>query len=59
VVAGRKSRRLLAFWFAILGRVGEPILGKHRRRLLAGARGEVVELGAGTGLNLRHATRTP
>src|SRR4051812_45892768 len=31
-------------------------LRRRRRRLLAGARGRVVELGAGTGLNLRHYT---
>jgi ubiquinone/menaquinone biosynthesis C-methylase UbiE len=29
-------------------------LRRRRRELLAGARGRVVELGAGTGLNLRH-----
>jgi ubiquinone/menaquinone biosynthesis C-methylase UbiE len=29
-------------------------MAEHRRRLLASARGRVLEIGAGTGLNLRH-----
>jgi ubiquinone/menaquinone biosynthesis C-methylase UbiE len=49
-------------WPAVFAAVYDPFLAlgeltglrRHRRRLLAGARGRVVELGAGTGLNLRH-----
>lgn len=32
----------------------EPEVGEHRRRLLAGVRGRVIEVGAGNGLNFRH-----
>src|SRR4051812_48250151 len=49
-------------WPQLFARIYDPVLavgelaGLHRRRglLLAAARGRVVELGAGTGLNLRH-----
>ena len=35
--------------------LGERLgMAAHRRALLAGARGRVLEVGAGTGLNLRH-----
>jgi SAM-dependent methyltransferase len=32
----------------------EPLVGEHRRELLAGLAGRVVEVGAGTGLNFAH-----
>jgi ubiquinone/menaquinone biosynthesis C-methylase UbiE len=32
----------------------EPEIGPHRRRLLAGLRGRVIEIGAGNGLNFAH-----
>jgi ubiquinone/menaquinone biosynthesis C-methylase UbiE len=32
----------------------EPEVGPHRRRLLAGLRGRVIEIGAGNGLNFGH-----
>lgn len=32
----------------------QPEVARHRRRLLADARGEVLEIGFGTGLNLSH-----
>jgi SAM-dependent methyltransferase len=49
-------------WPRLFAAVYDPCLalgelagvGSRRRRLLAAARGRVVELGAGTGLNLRH-----
>src|SRR3954471_10581183 len=49
-------------WSAISAVIYDPSLAlgelaglrSRRRRLLAHARGRVVELGAGTGLNLRH-----
>lgn len=47
---------------ALSARLYDPVLwwgertglGRNRERLLAGASGEVIEIGAGTGLNLRH-----
>src|SRR4051794_27795824 len=49
-------------WSSVFAVLYEPSLAlgelaglrRRRRRLLASARGRVVELGAGTGLNLRH-----
>src|SRR3954454_2512673 len=49
-------------WPCVFAAVYDPFLAlgelagvrSRRRRLLAAARGRVVELGAGTGLNLRH-----
>lgn len=49
-----RGHPIFAFAYSILSRFSESILGKHRRRLLARAEGVVVELGAGTGLNLRY-----
>ena len=51
-----------AAWLKVLGLVYDPFLwlgeiaGMRRRRstLLSGARGRVVEIGAGTGLNIAH-----
>jgi hypothetical protein len=51
-----------AAWLRILALVYDPFLwlgeitGMRRRRstLLSGARGDVVEIGAGTGLNIAH-----
>jgi ubiquinone/menaquinone biosynthesis C-methylase UbiE len=51
-----------AFWPRLFPLVYDPSLSlgelfgmrRRRRRLLAAARGRVVEVGAGTGLNLRH-----
>ena len=34
--------------------LGMPFLNRYRRDLLAGARGDILEIGFGTGLNLRH-----
>jgi ubiquinone/menaquinone biosynthesis C-methylase UbiE len=34
--------------------LNEPHLARHRRELLAGAHGDVLEIGFGTGLNLPH-----
>jgi SAM-dependent methyltransferase len=49
-------------WARLGARIYDPFLAlaerrgmaRHRRELLAGARGRVLELGAGTGLNLAH-----
>ena len=51
-----------AAWLQILALVYDPFLGlgemagmrRRRRTLLGGARGRVVEIGAGTGLNIPH-----
>ena len=53
---GRKGHRFFAFGYSILSRLGEPVLGKHRRRLLADGQGKVVELGSGTGRSFRYYT---
>jgi ubiquinone/menaquinone biosynthesis C-methylase UbiE len=37
--------------------LGMPFLNTYRRQLLAGAGGEILEIGFGTGLNLRHYPR--
>jgi ubiquinone/menaquinone biosynthesis C-methylase UbiE len=34
--------------------LGMPFLDRYRREVLAGARGQILEIGFGTGLNLRH-----
>jgi ubiquinone/menaquinone biosynthesis C-methylase UbiE len=34
--------------------LNKPLLARHRRTLLAGAYGDIVEIGFGTGLNLLH-----
>jgi ubiquinone/menaquinone biosynthesis C-methylase UbiE len=51
-----------AAWLRIMALVYDPFLwlgelagmGRRRRMLLSGARGRVVEIGAGTGLNIAH-----
>lgn len=52
----RRGHRLFAFCFAHLAPRAERLDGAlgHRRELLAHARGRVVEIGSGTGLNLPH-----
>lgn len=40
--------------YARLSRVMERELGEHRRQLVAGLSGEVIEVGAGNGLNFRY-----
>jgi ubiquinone/menaquinone biosynthesis C-methylase UbiE len=37
--------------------LGMPLLNGYRRELLASARGDILEIGFGTGLNLRHYPR--
>lgn len=34
--------------------LGQPLIGRYRKALLAGCAGEVLEIGFGTGLNLPH-----
>jgi ubiquinone/menaquinone biosynthesis C-methylase UbiE len=41
------------FWARVSPRM-EPEVGPHRRRLLTGLRGRVIEIGAGNGLNFGH-----
>jgi SAM-dependent methyltransferase len=45
---------LFARGFALFSRVMERELGEHRRELLAGLRGRVLEVGAGNGMNFPH-----
>lgn len=45
---------LFARLYARLSVTGEELVGPHRRRLLEGLAGRVIEVGAGNGLNLRH-----
>lgn len=50
-----RGHRLFAALYDLLGAAVERgWIGDRRRELLASARGRVVELGAGTGANLRH-----
>lgn len=49
------EHRLFAALYDLIGAAAERgWIGDRRRELLASARGRVVELGAGTGANLRH-----
>jgi hypothetical protein len=43
-----------ALYDRVLGRSEDAGLAAYRGQLLAGARGRVLEVGAGTGLNLNH-----
>lgn len=45
---------LFARFYERLSRLAEPQLAPHRRRLLRGLAGTVVEIGAGNGMNFRH-----
>jgi hypothetical protein len=49
---------LFARFFDRLSRLMEKEVGKHRRELLAGLSGRVVEIGAGNGMNFRHYPTT-
>lgn len=49
---------LFARCYTGLSRLMEPEIGQHRARLLAGLTGEVLEVGAGNGMNLRHYPTT-
>ena len=54
--------RLVSSWIAALydlatAGMERQVLGAHRRRLLAAARGRVLDVGAGTGANLPHYPR--
>jgi SAM-dependent methyltransferase len=61
-VAAVASPSMSRLWPAVFAAVYDPFLSlgeltglrRHRASVLAHARGRVVELGAGTGLNLRH-----
>lgn len=52
--AARGSRFSAAIYDPLLGWAERAGMAERRRRLLAPVRGHVLELGAGTGLNLRH-----
>ncbi|GAB3528488.1 class I SAM-dependent methyltransferase [Arthrobacter monumenti] len=52
--AGIWSRIFAALYDPITAGAERRVLGRHRESLLAGAAGVVVEIGAGTGANLRH-----
>jgi SAM-dependent methyltransferase len=45
---------IFARFFERLSRLMEREVGEHRRELLAGLSGRVVEIGAGNGMNFRH-----
>lgn len=49
---GLYSARIFPAIYDLL--VDTPIFDEHRRRQLAEARGEILEIGSGTGLNLAH-----
>ena len=48
------GRIFAAGYDSFLARSEASGLGEHRRSLLAGARGDVLEIGAGTGANISH-----
>lgn len=55
MTAARQDHPLFARMYARLSRRMEAQgVGDHRRRLLAGLTGQVIEVGAGNGLNFRH-----
>jgi ubiquinone/menaquinone biosynthesis C-methylase UbiE len=49
---------LFARWYARVGHLMDAEIGDHRRRLLAGLTGRVLEVGAGNGLNFPHYPAT-
>jgi SAM-dependent methyltransferase len=49
---------LFARCYARVGHLMDAEIGDHRRRLLAGLRGRVLEVGAGNGLNFPHYPAT-
>ncbi len=59
---GERPTAAYAAWLRVMALLYDPFVGmgelvgmrRRRRALLADARGRVVEIGAGTGLNLRH-----
>lgn len=48
------DRIFAAAYDPVMSRVEDRVLARRRRELLAGLRGHVVDVGAGTGANLRH-----
>lgn len=48
------DRLFAAAYDPVMSRVEARVLARRRRELLAGLRGHVVDVGAGTGANLRH-----
>lgn len=53
-MARAQGHRIFASFYPIIGWLTELGFGERRRRLIAGAEGRIVEIGAGTGLNFRH-----
>jgi len=52
-------RRLFAALYDTVGKGSEEAgIREERKQLLAGAEGETIEIGAGTGLNLEHCPRS-
>jgi SAM-dependent methyltransferase len=49
---------LFARWYARVGHLMDTVVGEHRKRLLAGLEGRVLEVGAGNGLNFPHYPAT-
>lgn len=49
---------IFARFFDRLSRLMEREVGQHRQELLAGLTGQVVEIGAGNGMNFQHYPRT-
>ncbi len=50
----RVGHPIFARVYARLSRPMEQVISEHRRRLLAGLKGTVVEVGAGDGMNFGH-----
>src|SRR3989338_2488548 len=48
------SQRFLAFVLSKSGNIGDKIYGEKKRKLISDLKGTILEIGAGTGINLKY-----